>query len=212
MSPREAITKEFFEKALGEHLSRLYGMAMRLTRNRDDAEDLVADSVAKAWASRGTLKEKKAFRSWIFRIMTNAFISSYRKKGREVILEAPGEPGEAGDSEFSLFDKIHQPVLLWWSNPEREFLNKILREDLEKALNTLPDEYRIVVILAELEGFSYQEAAKIAGVPVGTIRSRLARGRGMLQKALWEHGKAAGLVKGGQAGERNHEKAKNNQL
>jgi RNA polymerase sigma-70 factor (ECF subfamily) len=93
-----------------------------------------------------------------------------------------------------LFEQLHQPFLLWWSDPEREFLNKLLREDLVRALDAMPEAYRIVVILSDLEECTYQEIAQTLGVPVGTVRSRLSRGRSLLQKALWQHAQAAGLA------------------
>lgn len=187
--------RSFFEEKVIGLLDQLYGAAMRLSRNRDDAEDLVAEAISKAWAGRKSLKDAERFRPWIFRILTNTFISDCRKRAirpkTEGLAEEPADP----DMTFSLFEQLHQPFLLWWSNPEKEFLNKLLREDLENALDTLPEGFRIAVVLSDLEGFSYQEMAEILKVPVGTIRSRLARGRGLLQKALWHHAKDAGLIR-----------------
>ena len=110
-------------------------------------------------------------------------------------LEIPAEdPEESGDEpEFSLFEKLHQPFLLWWSNPEQEFLDQVLRADIERALDALPEVFRVVVVLAELEGFTYREIADMLNVPIGTVRSRLARGRAMLQKLLWAQAQEAGL-------------------
>ncbi len=192
----------YFEGEVNTHLPRLYGMAMRLTKNRDEAEDLVAESVAKAWECLGDLKDRGSFRPWVFRILTNTFISGFRKRKREVYLETDPEPIHAGEKPFSIFEKMHQPILLWWSSPEKEFLNKLLRDDLDKAVEALPEDYRIVVVLSEMEGFSYQQMADILNVPIGTIRSRLARGRVMLQKALWRHAEEAGLIRSGKAGEK----------
>lgn len=195
-----------FEKAVVDLLGELYGAALRLTRQHADAEDLVADTVAKAWCSRATLKEQGRFRPWLFRILTNTFISDYRKRrlqplheGLDAVADDPG--AECAEQEFSLFAKLHQPFLLWWNNPEKEFLNALLRSDIDKAVEALPGDFRIVIVLAELEGFSYQEMAQMLKVPVGTIRSRLARGRGLLQKALWEHAQEAGLTKTRKASE-----------
>lgn len=101
--------------------------------------------------------------------------------------EADEEPA------FSLFERLHQPFLLWWGTSEQEFLNKILRDDLERALDALPEVFRLPVILSDLEGFSYQEIADILHVPVGTVRSRLARGRSQLQRALWQQAREAGF-------------------
>lgn len=193
---KHIVNRAFFETEISRLLNSLYGAALRLAKNRADAEDLVAETVAKAWANIGTLKEAKCFRVWIFRILTNTFISECRKQGPELVSISPEEE-ETGDTEwrFSLFEKLHQPFLLWWSNPEQEFLNKVLREDIEQAVDRLPETFRVVVILAEMEGFSYPEIAKILGVPIGTVRSRLARGRGLLQKTLWAHAQDRGLWK-----------------
>ena len=94
-----------------------------------------------------------------------------------------------------MFERLHQPFLLWFSTPEREFLDKLLREDLERAIDQLPEAFRVAVVLADVQGLSYQEIAHALRIPIGTVRSRLARGRAALQKALWQHGLDAGLVK-----------------
>jgi RNA polymerase sigma-70 factor (ECF subfamily) len=97
------------------------------------------------------------------------------------------------ETEFALFDRLHQPFLLWWGTPEQDFLDRLLREDLVRAIEALPDRFRVVVVMADLQGLSYGEIAASLQVPVGTVRSRLARGRGLLQKSLWEHACDAGL-------------------
>ncbi len=187
--------RSLFEENVMGLLSELYGAALRLAKNRDDAEDLVAESMEKAWTNRASLKDAGRFRPWIFRILTNTFISDCRKRAVRPVQALFPEGGSDQDTDFSLFEQLHQPFLLWWSNPEKEFLNKLLSKDIGKAVDTLPETFRAVVVLSDLEGFSYQEIAEILRVPVGTIRSRLARGRGLLQKALWEHAKDAGLIK-----------------
>lgn len=182
-----------FEQQVIGLLDALYGAALRLAKNRADAEDLVAETVAKAWASHGTLHDPRAFRAWAFRILTNTFFTECRRQ-RLASLEAMAEAhGEEAESRFSLFDQLHQPFLLWWGNPEQEFLNKLLQDDLCKAVDALPEVFRVPLILSDLEGFTYQEIADILQVPVGTVRSRLNRGRSQLQKALWQHAQAAGL-------------------
>jgi RNA polymerase sigma-70 factor (ECF subfamily) len=183
----------FEEEVLGL-LDELYGAALRLAKNREDAEDLVAEAVTKAWAARRALKDMEHFRPWIFRILTNTFITECRKRSIRPSQEDQAVNSDEDMNAFSLFEKLHQPFLLWWSNPEREFLNKLLREDIERAVDALPEVFRVVVVLSELEGLSYQEMAHILKVPIGTIRSRLSRGRSLLQKALWEHAKEAGLI------------------
>ncbi|HLG23102.1 MAG TPA: sigma-70 family RNA polymerase sigma factor [Candidatus Manganitrophaceae bacterium] len=187
--------REFFEREVTALRDQLFGAAMRLAKNRQDAEDLVAEAVAKAWAGLETLKEKGRFRPWVFRILTNAFISDYRKEETKTKKASLDEERSDDKGGFSLFEELHQPFLLWWNNPEKEFLNKLLREDIERAVDALPGAFRVAVILSDLEGFSYEEISEILKIPVGTVRSRLARGRSLLQKALWDHAKEAGLIK-----------------
>lgn len=179
--------RAFFEREITSLLDRLYGAALRLAKNRADAEDLVAEAVAKAWANFHTLHDRSRFHGWVFRILTNTFLTECRKT-------APGSLDALCDEHenepaFSLFERLHQPFLLWWGNPEQEFLNKMLREDLQRAVDALPEVFRIPVILSDLEGLNYHEIAEALGVPIGTVRSRLARGRAQLQKALWQYGR-----------------------
>jgi len=178
----------WFEQAVLAMLPELLGTARRLTGNPDDAEDLAAEAITRAWVHRDSLRERERFGGWLFRILTNLFLSRRRAetgRSRETCLE--------DEAEFSLFDRLHQPILLWWGAPEQEFLDRLLREDLVRAIEALPDPYRIVVVMADLQGFSYAQTAALLDVPVGTVRSRLARGRGLLQRALWEHACDAGL-------------------
>jgi RNA polymerase sigma-70 factor (ECF subfamily) len=188
--------RAFFRAEIERLTDRLYGTALRLTRNSANAEDLVSEAVTKAWANLGQLQDRQAFEKWLFRILTNCFISG-RRAAREQLMEKPDDAEEL----FSLFEQLHQPFLLWWSNPEREFLNKLLREDIERALDALPEGFRAVVIMIEVEGYAYAEAADLLGVPVGTVRSRLSRARSLLQRTLWDQAQAAGVI----AAKRNEE-------
>ena len=173
-------------------LPDLYGAALRLARDETDAEDVVGEAVASAWAHLDMLERRATFRGWMFRILTNCFYSRHRaEKARGAEVRYVEEPGE--ETDFSLFERLHQPVLLWWGNPERDFLNKLLREDLEVAVDSLPEAFRVVVVLADLEGLSYREIADALAIPLGTVRSRLARGRSLLQKALWTYAVDAGF-------------------
>lgn len=183
-------TAAWFEREVVALLPDLLGSALRLAKNRADAEDLVAECISTAWSRLPALRDPASFRSWMFRILSNRFISECRARATrgELSLEDDAE-GE----DFSLFARLHQPILLWWSNPEQEFLDRLLREDLERAVDALPECFRIVVVLVDLQGFSYQEVAHALDVPIGTVRSRLARGRSLLQKALWLHAQDAGV-------------------
>lgn len=184
--------RDWFEAEVLAALPELTGAALRLTGDPVDAEDLVADAVAKAWTSLPDLRDRSAFRGWIGRILSNAYVSQWRSR----TARGPHEPfeEEQADDGFSVFDRLHQPFLLWWGNPERKFLDRLLREDLERAIEGLPDVYRVAVTMADVQGFSYQEIADTTDVPIGTVRSRLSRGRSLLQEALWEHACDAGLV------------------
>lgn len=188
-----AISRETFEHQVLALFGTLHGVARRLTWNDADAEDLVAETVARAWRARKALEDEGAFRAWIFRILHNTFVSDKRRLALrgEVHVEWPDDEDE--DGRFSIFEQVHQPFLLWFSNPEQQFLDKVLREDLERALCTLPEHYRIVAILSDLEEFSYAEIAESLGIPIGTVRSRLARARSALQKILWQSAQAYGL-------------------
>ena len=184
----------FFAGNVERLTDRLYGTALRLTRNSDDAEDLVAETVAKAWAKLGKLSDPQSFDAWIQRILTNTFVSEWRHRRASPEVAMEPEPEDGGDEPFSLYEKLHQPFLLWWTTPEEEVIAKLLREDIDRALDVLPDAFRIAVVLVDVEGYSYGEAAELLGVPMGTVRSRLARARAQLQRALWQHGKDAGLL------------------
>jgi RNA polymerase sigma-70 factor (ECF subfamily) len=187
------ISKDAFEANVLEILGPLHGVARHLTRNEADAEDLVAESVTRAWRARASLTDARAFRAWMFRILNNTFISERRKvlaRPREELLV--DESGEE-ESGFSIFERLHQPFLLWFANPEQEFLDKLLREDLDRALADLPEHYRVVVVLADVEGLKYGEIAETLDVPVGTVRSRLARARSALQRTLWNVARDHGL-------------------
>lgn len=188
--------RTWFAPEVERLLPELFGTALRLTRNPTDAEDLVADAVAKAWIGLDSLRQRDTVRGWLFRILTNAFLSNRRAAAARGIHESFDEEASEG-ATFSLFDRLHRPFLLWWGNPERVFLDKLLREDLERAIDALPDPFRVVVVLVDVRGCSYQEVAETLEIPVGTVRSRLARGRAALQRALWEHGRDAGLTGGG---------------
>jgi RNA polymerase sigma-70 factor (ECF subfamily) len=187
------ISKQEFESRVLALLASMIGVARRLTRNDADAEDLVAAAIERAWRSIATLHCEPAFKGWIFRILHNTFVSDCRRAGARPQCDSiDAEEGE-GEDAFSLFEQMHQPFLLWFSNPEQEFIDKLLREDLERALADLPEHHRVVVILADLEEFEYSEIAETLEIPIGTVRSRLARARGALQKRLWHQAQAYGL-------------------
>ena len=187
--------RRFFELEAERLLNRLYGTALRLTRDPADAEDLTAEALAKAWSRIDQLEDRQAFEKWVFRILVNTFLSERRRRRDEPVGDMAEETD--GAEPFSLFAQLHQPFLLWWGNPEQDFLNKLLREDIEAALERLPEPYRVAVILVEIHGLSDDEAARTLDVPVGTVRSRLNRGRSQLQRLLWRQAGQLGIAAGG---------------
>jgi RNA polymerase sigma-70 factor (ECF subfamily) len=195
--PEERL-RTFCETEISVILDRLYATALRLTRNPADAEDLVADTVVKVLANVQTLQDTSCFHGWVFRILYNTFNSNCRARSArpEDSFSALSVGGGDEFEPFRLFDKLHQPFLLWWGNQEQQFLDQLEIEELCKAVDALPDDYRTVVVLADIEGFSYQEIADTLEIPIGTVRSRLARGRSNLQKALWDYAQDVGFAPG----------------
>jgi RNA polymerase sigma-70 factor, ECF subfamily len=195
-----AVSKEAFEIQVLAILGPLHGVARRLTKNDADAEDLVAESITRAWRARASLAAEGAFRAWMFRILNNTFISERRKALARPREEPLVDEGAEYEGAFSIFERLHQPFLLWFANPEQEFLDRLLREDLDRALAALPEHYRVVVVLADIEGLKYGEIAETLDVPIGTVRSRLARARCALQRMLWNVARDHGLQTSGTAG------------
>lgn len=189
----DAAQCRFFEEEISRLMNSMYGTALQLTRNESDAEDLVAETVARAWEKLGDLQDRKRFKAWIMRILSNLYIDNLRRTRPETSLVEEDLPDNDGE-EVSLYAQLHQPFLMWLGAPEKTFVNDLLREDLEHALDSLPDNYRIVVVMIEVLGHRYTEAAELLGVPVGTVRSRLNRARRLLQSALWTQAQEAGLV------------------
>ncbi len=178
--------RETFEREVLPLVDRLYSAALRYTRNPADAEDLVQESVAKAYAAFHQYRPGTNLRAWLYRILTNTYINAYRKEQRRPT-EVPADAAE----DFSLYDRIashRQPAA------ETVFLEHLTDEEVREALSDLPEQFRIAVYLADVEGFSYAEIADIMGTPIGTVMSRLHRGRSALQKALYSYAMERGLV------------------
>lgn len=178
--------KAFFGNGVEQNIDALYSVALRLTRRNADAEDLVAETVAKAWSAIGNLDDQDRFRPWLFRILHNTFVSDYRKKAIRPV-EASFDKGDNSEDELaSLLTEQSDDFLVWWSNPERAYFNELLGDQLLAAIDKLPDAFRSVIVLVNVEGFTYDETAEVLGIPPGTVRSRMKRGRTLLQKALWK--------------------------
>ncbi|MBI4277442.1 MAG: sigma-70 family RNA polymerase sigma factor [Armatimonadetes bacterium] len=177
--------RERFEALAREYLDAIYAGALRLTRNRSDAEDLMQETFLKAWRSFHTYQEGTNPRAWLFRILTNAYIDLYRKESA-----APDivEHEEAGD--FYLYKAMQENASLHTAGSPEVLLEQMMDAEVRAALDSLPSRLREPVILCDVEGFSYKEIAEMLGVPIGTVMSRLYRGRHHLQKRLWEYAKA----------------------
>ncbi len=184
--PREAADQDLrrkrFEEMVAQHLDSLYAAALRLTRNREDAEDLLQETLLKAWRSFHTFEEGTNARAWLFRILMNAHIDRYRKATREPEVSDVEDVGE-----FYLYTKVQESEQLREVGDPEKLLEGIMEQEVREALESLPEYFRSVVILADLQGFSYKEIADILGIPVGTVMSRLFRGRRLLQKKLWDY-------------------------
>jgi len=187
--------KTWFSETVKDNMDALYGVALHLTCNRANAEDLVAETVIKAWSAIDQLEDRRCVRSWIFRILRNEFINNYRKNSirpAEVAFEEFGT--EEFDSIASILMEQPDEFVNWWANPEREYFNSLLGEQINEAINQLPEVFRVTILLINVEGLSYDEAAVVLGIPRGTVRSRMKRGRTLLQKALWIQARETGLV------------------
>jgi len=184
--------KTYFSQRIEDNMNALYGTALRLAGSGADAEDLVAECVEKAWSAVGTLQDRGKFRPWIFRILHNCFISNYRKKSIRPVESSYNEEGD--DGLASLLNEQTDEFLIWWANPEKQFFNNVLGDAIMTAIDGLPEAFKTAILLINVEGLTYDEAAEALGVPQGTIRSRMKRGRTLLQKELWQQARDAGLI------------------
>ena len=184
--------RRFEEDAL-VYADPLYGSALRMTRNPADAEDLVQETYLRAFRAWDRFEPGTNLKAWLFKIMTNLFISSYRQRRREPLTISTDDT-----EEFDLYHNLlaHDPGL--GKSAESIVLEGLVDDDVKQALSNLPEGFRMAVLLADVEGFSYREIADMLGIPIGTVMSRLHRGRKALQKALWEKAVDSGLVGGRQ--------------
>ncbi len=179
-----------FEQLLMPLLDAAYGTALHLTRNQADAEDLVQEACLLAFRGFRSFEPGTNFRAWFFRILTNAFFSKYRKRKRE------GQTVELDDTpELYLYSQTAAAGLHGRTDdPAGALLSKMDADQVSAAIDALPEEYRVVATLYFMQDFSYQEIAEVLGLPIGTVRSRLHRGRRLLQPALWNLARERGIV------------------
>lgn len=176
--------KQVFEKIAFEHLDRLFGTALKLTRNGAEAEDLLQETYARAFQHFHQFEQGTNFKAWIFRILVNTYINGYRRKERAPALV-----------DFTEMEPVYQEAAQEASfvNQPLDSLYERLDEEVKHALEKLPDEYRVVLLLASVEGFSYEEIARMVAIPIGTVMSRLFRARALMRRHLTDYAREHGL-------------------
>ncbi len=181
-----------FETLAMAFVDALYNTAVRMTRNPQDAEDLVQETYLKAYKNFEKFEPGTNLKAWLFKIMKNTFINNYRRQ------QAIPPQSDFAEIEGAFESQLSDDVTRRSKNPEDELLEGVMDEDVQKALDELPEDYRLVVTLADLEGFSYKEIADILEIPLGTVMSRLYRGRRLLEEALLLYAKEHGYLRSGE--------------
>ena len=179
----------FSEEAL-THLDAMFGVACKLTRNPTEAEDLVQDAFVKAMRAKDQFHPGTNLKAWLFRILTNTFINKYRRGGLErSVFDGP-------DADPLADGWVSANTMRQLRDPEQVALLPMVEQEIQRALDQLPPEFKLAVILCDVEEFSYEEISQIMNCPIGTVMSRLHRGRKLLQRTLYNHALAMGIIKG----------------
>ena len=180
---------DFAEQAM-PLMGSLYSGALRMTRNPADAEDLVQETYLKAYRAFGSFQEGTNLKAWLYRILTNTFINTYRAKKRR-----PDESDLEEVEDLYLYRRLGGlEAAEVGRSAEDELLDHVTDTEVKEAIESLPEQFRVAVLLADVEGFSYKEIAEILDIPIGTVMSRLHRGRKALQKALYDYAVTHGLA------------------
>jgi RNA polymerase sigma-70 factor, ECF subfamily len=185
--PENAARAEFEREAL-KHLDALYGAALRLTRTPADAEDLVQDAFVKAYRFYDRFEPGTNMKAWLFRILTNTFINKYRRNSREKKVLEGRDAEPVGDGVMS------RAAMRALTDPVSEAQRRLITAEIQEALESLPEEYRLMIVLADVEELSYKEIADVVGCPIGTVMSRLHRARKRMQKRLVSQAVQLGII------------------
>jgi RNA polymerase sigma-70 factor (ECF subfamily) len=175
---------QLFEKEFFPHMDALYNFAFHLTYDEDDANDLVQETYMKAYRFANSYVEGTNAKAWLFKILKNAFINEYRKKSKQ--------PNKVDYEEIVSYHDQEDVQLVGTLDLREEIFQDMLGDEVTKAINTLPVDFRTVILLCDIEGFTYEEIAKIIDIPIGTVRSRLHRARQMLKELLEDYAKTLG--------------------
>ncbi len=178
------------EEALS-HIDSLYRTAYRMSRNPADAEDLVQETMLRAFRFLDRFQRGTNLRAWLFKILTNTYINRYRKASSEPRVDSLDD-----SEEFALYHHLDTEAASRGGSVEAQVLDRFAENDIKRAIEALPPQYRMAVLLADVEGFSYNDIAEITNVKKGTVMSRLFRGRRLLQKALIDQARSAGFARG----------------
>jgi RNA polymerase sigma-70 factor, ECF subfamily len=186
LTQKEIRKQEDFNEEIIPHLDALYNFAIRLTTDPNDAEDLVQDTVVKAYRFFNSYEKGTNAKAWLFRILKNSYINNYRKKSKK--------PQEVDYDEVSTFYETVRAERTDTTDLEDKMYRELMDDDITNALEELPEDFRTVVLLCDVEGFTYEEIANMLDVPIGTIRSRLHRGRNLLKVQLMEYAQKRGFA------------------
>lgn len=184
LTGREVRKQHDFEEEIIPHLDAMFNFALRLTSDPNGAEDLVQDSIVKAYRFFGSYEKGTNAKAWLFRILKNSYINNYRRQAKQ--------PGKVDYDEVSSFYETIRADRTDTSDLEDQMFRDLIDDDISKALDALPEDFRTVVLLCDIEDFTYEEIANMLDVPIGTIRSRLHRGRNLLKTQLLEYAQKRG--------------------
>lgn len=186
LTKQELAKQKDFNEEIIPHLDALYNFGLRLTADPNDAEDLVQDTIVKAYRFFSSYEKGTNAKAWLFRILKNSYINNYRKRSKK--------PQEVDYDEVATFYETIRAERTETSDLEDKMFRELIDDDISKALDEIPEDFRTVVLLCDVEDFTYEEIANMLDVPIGTIRSRLHRGRNLLKAQLMEYAGKRGYV------------------